>query len=69
MTSDVEKILEEMMDTVVKQYLERFEVSEATRRFLGKTHKMFIGGAGSGSSGGRCAAPVRRWRMATYETA
>jgi phenylacetaldehyde dehydrogenase len=33
-----------MMDTVVKQYLERFEVSEATRRFLAKTHKMFIGG-------------------------
>ena len=32
------------MDTVVKQYLERFEVSEATRRFLAKTHKMFIGG-------------------------
>jgi len=33
------------MDAVVQQYLERFGVSEATRRFLAKPQKMFIGGA------------------------
>ncbi|AXK39494.1 aldehyde dehydrogenase family protein [Crenobacter cavernae] len=32
------------MDTVVQQYLERYGVSEATRRFLAKPQKMFIGG-------------------------
>jgi len=32
------------MDAVVQQYLDRFGVSDATRRFLAKPQKMFIGG-------------------------
>ncbi|AYF90613.1 aldehyde dehydrogenase family protein [Pseudomonas sp. JS3066] len=33
------------MDIKVKDYLQQFGVSEATQRFLGKTQKMFVGGA------------------------
>ncbi|WP_397447961.1 aldehyde dehydrogenase family protein [Pseudomonas sp. NA-150] len=32
------------MDMIVKQYLQKFGVSEATQRFLSKTQTMFIGG-------------------------
>lgn len=33
-----------IMDTTVKQYLQKFGLSEATQAFLGKQQKMFIGG-------------------------
>ena len=33
------------MDIKVKDYLQKFGVSEATQRFLGKSQKMFVGGA------------------------
>ncbi|WP_044872335.1 aldehyde dehydrogenase family protein [Pseudomonas sp. LFM046] len=33
------------MDIKVKDYLQKFGVSEATQRFLGKVQKMFVGGA------------------------
>ncbi|WP_236186942.1 aldehyde dehydrogenase family protein [Pseudomonas protegens] len=43
------------MDTIVKQYLQQFAISEATQRFLGKAQKMFIGGAWVDASDGQTA--------------
>lgn len=43
------------MDLVVHHYLEQFGISDATRRFLTKPQKMFIGGAWvAGSDGETC---------------
>ena len=41
------------MDTIVKNYLQKFGVSEATQTFLGKAQKMFIGGAFVDASDGQ----------------
>lgn len=44
------------MDSSVAQYLERYGVSEATRRFLAKPQKMFIDGQWLDSSDGQTFA-------------
>lgn len=41
------------MDTIVKQYLQKFGVSEATQTFIGKAQRMFIGGAWVEASDGQ----------------
>jgi phenylacetaldehyde dehydrogenase len=41
------------MDTIVKSYLQKFGVSEATQTFLSKVQKMFIGGAWVDASDGQ----------------
>ena len=41
------------MDTIVKSYLQKFGVSEATQTFLSKVQKMFIGGAWVEASDGQ----------------
>jgi phenylacetaldehyde dehydrogenase len=41
------------VDTIVKHYLQKFAVSEATQTFLSKAHKMFIGGARIEASDGQ----------------
>ncbi|SDH95681.1 phenylacetaldehyde dehydrogenase [Pseudomonas benzenivorans] len=46
------------MDSNVKQYLQRFGVSEATQRFLSKAQKMFIGGAWLDASDGGSAEVI-----------
>jgi phenylacetaldehyde dehydrogenase len=46
------------MDTIVKQYLQQFGISEATQRFLAKAQRMFIGGAWVESSDGGSAGVI-----------
>ncbi|WP_152223210.1 aldehyde dehydrogenase [Pseudomonas sp. SCB32] len=46
------------MDTKVKEYLQRFGISEATQRFLSKAQKMFIGGAWVDASDGATAEVI-----------
>lgn len=46
------------MDSVVKQYLQQFGISEATQAFLAKAQKMFIGGAWVEASDGQSAEVI-----------
>ncbi|WP_369959699.1 aldehyde dehydrogenase [Pseudomonas benzenivorans] len=46
------------MDSIVKQYLQQFGISEATQQFLGKPQKMFIGGAWVEASDGGSAEVI-----------
>ena len=46
------------MDTIVKSYLQKFGVSEATQTFLGKVQKMFIGGAWVEASDGQTSEVI-----------
>ncbi|CDF83684.1 Putative aldehyde dehydrogenase dhaS [Pseudomonas knackmussii B13] len=46
------------MDTKVKEYLQRYGISEATQRFLSKAQKMFIGGAWVDASDGATAEVI-----------
>jgi len=46
------------VNTIVKQYLQQFGVSEATQRFLSKAQKMFIGGAWVEASDGGSAEVI-----------
>ncbi|WP_416311628.1 aldehyde dehydrogenase family protein [Pseudomonas sp. W03] len=46
------------MDTKVKEYLQRYGISEATQRFLSKPQKMFIAGAWVDASDGATAQVI-----------
>ncbi|MBS7691821.1 aldehyde dehydrogenase family protein [Pseudomonas lalucatii] len=46
------------MDSIVKQYLQQFGISEATQEFLAKAQKMFIGGAWVEASDGGSAEVI-----------
>jgi phenylacetaldehyde dehydrogenase len=46
------------MDSSVKQYLQKFGISEATQEFLAKAQKMFIGGAWVEASDGQSAEVI-----------
>ncbi|WP_372874856.1 aldehyde dehydrogenase [Pseudomonas sp.] len=46
------------MDSIVKQYLQQFGISEATQAFLAKAQKMFIGGAWVEASDGQSAEVI-----------